>query len=64
MADWEFNGITKIIKEPNLGSGNLNWDAERDIYSAWKRWVVDNAQFDRAFTVEGGTPIEEEILFL
>jgi len=63
MADWEFNGITKIIKEPNLGSGNLNWDAERDIYSAWKRWVVDNAQFDRAFTVEGGTPIGDTGIF-
>tara|TARA_R100000541_G_scaffold56763_2_gene66389 strand:- start:4699 stop:5175 length:477 start_codon:yes stop_codon:yes gene_type:complete len=57
MADWQFNGITKIIKEPNTGSGNLNWNVEKDIYSAWKRWVVDNSQFDAAFTVEGGTPI-------
>ena len=57
MADWIFDGVTRIIKEPNVGSGNLNWDAERDIYSAWKRWVKDNAQFEPAFSVEGGTPI-------
>lgn len=57
MADWTFDGVTKIIKEPNVGSGNLTWDAERDIYSAWKRWVKDNSQFEKAFNVEGGTPI-------
>lgn len=57
MADWIFDGVTRIIKEPNVGSGNLTWDAERDIYSAWKRWVKDNAQFEPAFSVEGGTPI-------
>ena len=57
MADWIFDGVTRIIKEPNIGSGNLTWDAERDIYSAWKRWVKDNSQFEPAFSVEGGTPI-------
>ena len=57
MADWIFDGVTRIIKEPNIGSGNLTWDAERDIYSAWKRWVKDNSQFLKAFSVEGGTPI-------
>ena len=57
MADWIFDGVTRIIKEPNVGSGNLTWNAERDIYSAWKRWVKDNAQFEPAFSVEGGTPI-------
>lgn len=57
MADWDFNGIDRIIKEPNIGSGNLTWEIERDIYSAWKRWAQDNAQFEPAFTVEGGTPI-------
>ena len=54
MADWDFNGIDRIIKEPNVGSGNLTWSVERDIYSAWKRWAQDNAQFEPAFTVEGG----------
>ena len=63
MADWEFNGVTKIIQEPNVGSGNLTWNAERDIYSAWKRWVVDNSQFEKAFNVEGGTPIGETGIF-
>jgi len=57
MADWDFNGVDRIIKEPNIGSGNLTWQIERDIYSAWKRWAQDNAQFEPAFTVEGGTPI-------
>jgi hypothetical protein len=57
MADWTFNGVDRIIKEPNIGSGNLTWNAERDIYSAWKRWVQDNSQFVPAFSVEGGTPI-------
>ena len=57
MADWIFDGVTRIIKEPNVGSGNLNWDAERDIYSAWKRWAKNNSQFLKAFSVEGGTPI-------
>ena len=51
MADWIFDGVTRIIKEPNVGSGNLNWDAERDIYSAWKRWAKNNSQFLKAFIV-------------
>jgi hypothetical protein len=63
MADWTFNGVTKIIKEPNIGTGNPTWNAEADIYSAWKRWAIDNSQFERAFTVEGGTPIGSTGLF-
>ena len=63
MADWDFNGIDRIIKEPNIGSGNLTWEIERDIYSAWKRWAQDNAQFEPAFTVEGGTPIGSTGIF-
>ena len=63
MADWTFDGVTKIIKEPNVGSGNLTWNAERDIYSAWKRWVKDNSQFEKAFNVEGGTPIGSTGIF-
>jgi len=57
MADWTFDGVNRVIKEPNIGSGNLTWSVERDIYSAWKRWAQDNSQFAAAFSVEGGTPI-------
>ena len=63
MADWIFNGVTRIIKEPNVGAGNLTWNAERDIYSAWKRWAQDNSQYLKAFNVEGGTPIGDTGIF-
>jgi hypothetical protein len=63
MADWIFDGANKIIKEPNIGSGNLTWQVNRDIYSAWKRWTVNNAEFEAAFVVEGGTPIGATGLF-
>ncbi len=63
MADWTFNGVTRIIKEPNVGAGHLTWNLERDIYSAWKRWAQDNAQFEPAFSVEGGTPIGNTGIF-
>jgi hypothetical protein len=63
MGDWTFNGINKIIKEPNIGSGNITWSAERDIYSAWKRWAQDNSQYLKAFNVEGGTPIGSTGIF-
>lgn len=57
MADWIFDGANKIIKEP-VGSGNTNFNAERDIYSAWKRWVSSgNGEYLQAFIAEGGTPI-------
>lgn len=57
MADWIFDGVNKIIKEP-VGAGNTTFDVQRDIYSAWKRWVNSgNAEYDSAFSVEGGTPI-------
>ena len=63
MADWIFDGINKIIKEP-VGFGNTTWNFERDIYSAWKRWVVSgNGQYEPAFVVEGGTPIGATGLF-
>ena len=63
MADWIFNGVTRIIKEPNVGAGNLTWNLEINIYSAWKRWAQDNAQFEPAFSVEGGTPIGDTGIF-
>lgn len=58
MADWIFNGVSKIIWEPT-GSGNTTFDVSADIYSAWKRWVISGsgAPFPAAFSVEGGTPI-------
>ncbi len=63
MADFTFDGVNKIIKEP-VGSGNTTFDVGRDIYSAWKRWVQGgSAQFDAAFIVEGGTPIGATGLF-
>jgi len=58
MVDFLFDGPNKIIQEPP-GVGDTTYDVTRDIYSAWKRWVQlgTNATFDRAFEVEGGTPI-------
>lgn len=58
MPDFLFDGATKLITEPP-GAGNTNFDVARDLYSAWKRWVVSGvgAQFEPAFVVEGGTPI-------
>lgn len=63
MADWLFDGVNKIIKEPP-GVGDTTFDVGQDIYSAWKRWVVSGqGQFDSAFVVEGGTPIGATGLF-
>lgn len=63
MADFLFDGPNKIITEP-AGAGALTqFDVDRDIYSAWKRWADDNAQFLPAFIVEGGTPIGATGLF-
>lgn len=63
MADWLFDGPSKIIKEP-AGTGDTTFDVRRDIYSAWKRWVINSgAQFEKAFSVEGGTPIGDTGLF-
>jgi hypothetical protein len=60
--DWLFDGINKIIKEPS-GSGNTSFDVKADLYSAWKRWALDNPSFLPAFIVEGGTPIGNTGLF-
>ena len=58
MADWLFDGPNKIMYEP-AGSGDTTFNVERDLYSAWKRWVISGvgAAFDQAFIPEGGTPI-------
>ena len=63
MADFIFDGANKIIKEP-VGTGDTTFEVDRDIYSAWKRWVQSgNAQFDEAISSEGGTPIGATGLF-
>lgn len=64
MADFLFDGVTKIITEP-AGAGDTTFEVARDLYSAWKRWaqLIDNAKFDQAFLVEGGTPIGATGLF-
>jgi len=58
MADFLFDGPNKIIQEP-AGTGDTTYEVDRDLYSAWKRWVQlgTNSTYDPAFAVEGGTPI-------
>lgn len=58
MADFIPDGPNRLLVEPP-GSGNTQFDVKRDIYSAWKRWVLTGAGagFPPAFSVEGGTPI-------
>lgn len=64
MTDFLFDGPTKIIQEP-AGVGDTSFDVGEDLYSAWKRWLLlsDNAKYDPAFAVEGGTPIGATGLF-
>jgi len=64
MADFLFDGPNKIIQEPP-GVGDTTYNVERDIYSAWKRWIAigSNSAFASAFAVEGGTPIGATGLF-
>lgn len=64
MADFLFNGVTKIITEP-AGSGDTVFDVKTDLYSAWKRWIVtdEGALYPAAFSIEGGTPIGSTGLF-
>lgn len=48
MADPTFNGANQTI---TLGAGVTAINVERDLYSAWKRWVTDGvgSKFDVAF---------------
>lgn len=64
MADFIFNGITKIITEPP-GVGDTAFDVKTDLYSAWKRWMVtdEGSLYPPAFSVEGGTPVGSTGLF-
>lgn len=51
-----FDGPNKII---TIVNGETEIDAQRDLYSAWKRWVLinDNAKYLQAFRTVGGDPI-------
>lgn len=64
MADFLFDGVTKIISEP-AGSGDTTFDVKTDLYSAWKRWLVtdEGSLYPPAFSIEGGTPIGSTGLF-
>ena len=52
MADATFDGANLHITIPTTGT----FDAERDLYSAWKRWITlsDNAKYPAAFDTVGG----------
>ena len=52
MADATFDGANLHITIPSTGT----FDAERDLYSAWKRWITlsDNAKYPAAFDTVGG----------
>ena len=54
MADATFDGDNLHITLPSIGS----FDAQTQIYSAWKEWVVqgDNAKYPPAFDSTGGDP--------
>jgi hypothetical protein len=50
-----FIGGERIIQLPTIGT----FEVERDIYSAWKEWVLlgDNAKYELAFETTGGDDI-------
>ena len=64
MAEWLFDGPNKVVYEP-AGSGDTSFNVERDLYSAWKRWVAtdEGSRYDPAFLPEGGTPIGSTGIF-
>ncbi len=53
-----FNGITKQIAITGLADFAIV-DVEKDIYSAWKAWVLlsDNAKYEQALRPVGGQPV-------
>jgi hypothetical protein len=53
-----FDGANKLIL---INYGETTIDVQTDIYSAWKRWVlqIDNAKFPNALKVIGGDPIDQ-----
>lgn len=64
MPDFTFDGATKIMTEP-AGVGDTVFSIDRDLLSAWKRWVLtgEGAKWAAAFETEGGTPIGSTGLF-
>ncbi|MFL0802438.1 MAG: hypothetical protein K6L81_01885 [Agarilytica sp.] len=64
MPDWNFDPNLRLIVEPS-NTGDTVYSVERDIYSAWKRWVQsgEGAGHPYAFIVEGGLPIGSTGLF-
>jgi hypothetical protein len=55
MADASFDGANLTITLP---TSQTSVDCQRDIYSAWKRWVQTTGhQYEPAFDVTGGDPI-------
>jgi hypothetical protein len=55
-----FDGYNRIIQ---VVDGYTELDFRADVYSAWKRWVLDsdNAKYLQAMRVVGGDPITESI---
>lgn len=55
MADALFDGINKFITLPGIG----DFDAQVNLYSAWKEWVVlgDNSKYLPAFDTTGGDQV-------
>jgi hypothetical protein len=51
-----FDGPNKII---TIVTSETEIDVQRDLYSAWKRWVTinDNSKYLQAFRTVGGDPI-------
>ena len=52
-----FDGANKLII---VNTGETSLDAQRDIYSAWKRWLIekpDNAKWLQALRTIAGDPI-------
>ena len=64
MPDFLFDPAQRLMIEPP-GSGNTQFDFQRDVYSAWVR-AVQGGQllgYDTAILTEGGTPIGATGLF-
>lgn len=60
MADATFNGTTLICTLPAGGIVHTI-DIQRDLYSAWKRWMVadyQNQGYPPAFATEGGFDVD------
>lgn len=55
MAVVNFDGVNKIITE--ISAAGDNTIEVIDVYSDWKRWAINNSQFEQAFSVVGGDPI-------